>query len=189
VHWTVLPQRAVAGARASKWPPLLRWIDNLHAPRLLDALERVVLRRPRLQRYVVRVHERAFRALLKDVTQLRRVAIVGGGLFPRTALVLRKLLPDAQLLIIDANRAHLDTARSMLGDGAVFRHALFRSDGPTLDVDLVVIPLAFSGDRAALYRHPPAPAVVVHDWLWRRRGRGHTISLALLKRLNLVESC
>ena len=52
--------------------------------------------------------------------------------------------------------------------------------------DLVVLPLAFDGDRDAIYAHPPAPVVVVHDWIWRRRGEGYVVSFLLLKRLNLV---
>ena len=51
-------------------------------------------------------------------------------------------------------------------------------------LDLVVIPLAFDGDRAALYTHPPAPAVIVHDWIWRKRGDSRIVSVALLKRIN-----
>ena len=53
--------------------------------------------------------------------------------------------------------------------------------------DVVVFPLAFSGDRPAIYRDPPAPVVFVHDWIWRRRGDGVVISLLLLKRLNRVQ--
>ena len=49
-----------------------------------------------------------------------------------------------------------------------------------------MFPLAFIGDRAAIYRHPPAPVVLIHDWLWRPHGRGAVVSLLLLKRLNLV---
>ena len=43
--------------------------------------------------------------------------------------------------------------------------------------DLVVIPLAFVGDReSVLYRAPPAPRVLVHDWIWRRRAdRRHSV--------------
>jgi len=50
----------------------------------------------------------------------------------------------------------------------------------------VVIPLAFDGSRSAIYRQPPAPAVLVHDWFWRPRGTSVIISHSLLKRLNLV---
>jgi hypothetical protein len=65
-------------------------------------------------------------------------------------------------------------------------HARFSAADHARDVDLIVIPLAFSGDRGAVYRRPPAPLVIVHDWMWRRRGRGCLISAALLKRLNVV---
>ena len=53
---------------------------------------------------------------------------------------------------------------------------------------LLVIPLSFEGDRNAIYARPPAPAVIVHDWIWRRRGASRVVSLALLKRINLVRS-
>jgi hypothetical protein len=54
--------------------------------------------------------------------------------------------------------------------------------------EVVVLPLSFEGDRDAMYAHPPAGAVIVHDWLWRRRGISRIVSLALLKRVNLVRS-
>ena len=108
----------------------------------------------------------------------------GGGLFPRTALALGRLLPDATLTIVDAQPANLETARGFV-DGVALRHQMF--DAATADgADLVVIPLSFIGDRAQVYRHPPAPAVLVHDWIWRARGDSVTVSWMLLKRLNLV---
>ena len=58
--------------------------------------------------------------------------------------------------------------------------------GESHDCDLTVIPLCLHGDRAAIYRHPPSPTVLVHDWIWHRRGAGAVVSVALLKRLNLV---
>ena len=58
--------------------------------------------------------------------------------------------------------------------------------GETNDCDLTVIPLCLDGDRAAIYRRPPCPLVLVHDWIWRRRGVGVIVSAVLLKRLNLV---
>jgi hypothetical protein len=54
------------------------------------------------------------------------------------------------------------------------------------ECDILIFPLAFSGDRTAIYRAPPAPLVVVHDWIWRPRGASAVISWLLLKRLNLV---
>ena len=50
-----------------------------------------------------------------------------------------------------------------------------------------MIPLCFDGDREAIYRDPPS-AVLVHDWIWRRRGTSTTVSTLLLKRINLVRS-
>jgi hypothetical protein len=52
--------------------------------------------------------------------------------------------------------------------------------------DLVVLPLAFVGDRGRAYRHPPADRVLIHDWIWARRTTGVVVSWWLLKRLNLV---
>ena len=113
------------------------------------------------------------------------ITIVGGGLFPRTALILRTLRPNAMLTIVDASREHLDVARSFLSEAIAFREHFFdpRSDDGG---DLVVIPLSFIGNRNEVYRTPPARAVLVHDWLWNRRGTGVRVSWLLLKRLNLV---
>lgn len=182
-HWSRLPGRPFAGARGSRWPPVLRWIDSA-VPAALEWLERRVLRSTRLQRFVVRAHERAFGALLPLVPSPRRVTIVGGGLFPRTALALRRLLPNATLTIVDARPANLETARGFL-DGVALQHRMFDA-ATTEGADLVVIPLSFIGDRARIYRQPPAPAVLVHDWIWRARGDSVTVSWVLLKRLNLV---
>src|SRR5206468_1353254 len=100
----------------------------------LERLERVVLRSPRLQRFVLGRHEQAFRRLLPQLTNVRRVAIVGGGLFPRTARVLRRLLPDAAITIIDAQAEHLAIARRQLGDDVTYVHAMYR-DSDQLDAD------------------------------------------------------
>jgi arylsulfatase A-like enzyme len=183
VHWSALPGRLAPDARISRWPALLRWIDGIN----LDALERLVLRSRRLQRFVVNRHLHAFRALLPEAQTLRRVAVVGGGLFPRTALVLRQLIPTAEIVVIDASLRNLETARQLVGAGVTFEHGWFAAADPPRDFDLVVIPLAFQGDREAVYRRPPAPLLLVHDWLWRARGQSAIVSWPLLKRLNLVK--
>ncbi len=197
-HWTRLPERADPAARRSHWPAILRWLDAFS----LEGLERWVLRSPRLQRFVLRRHERAFAKLLRHLPDLRRIGIIGGGLFPRTALVLRRLLPDAELTIIDANADHLAIAQQMLASGGLkppvsaeetgglhpplaFIHAWFDPEQHS-DFDLLVVPLAFVGDRAALYEQPPARGVLIHDWLWHRRGQSAIVSLMLFKRLNLI---
>ncbi len=180
-HWTKLPQRLEAGALASRWPAVLRWLDLLS----LETLERCVLRSRILQRFVLRCHERAFRVLLPQLPVPRRVGIVGGGLFPRTLLILQRLLPGASFVVIDRSAANLATARAFVGGHVRFVNAFY--DTAALDdLDLVVIPLAFIGDRQGLYLHPPAPAVIIHDWIWRRRGTSALVSVLLLKRLNLV---
>jgi hypothetical protein len=184
VHWTRLPREvgdAVRDGRSSRWPPVLRWLDSL----TLERLERITLRSSILQRYVLASHARAFRKLLPAIPQARRITIVGGGLFPRTALILGKLRPEANLTIVDANRDHLAVARSFLSGHIELREQFF--DPRTDDGgDLVVIPLSFIGSRQDVYGNPPARAVLVHDWLWNRQGTGVRVSWLLLKRLNLV---
>jgi len=180
VHWTRLPLEG-RGGRGSRWPPVLRWLDSL----TLEFLERIALRSPRLQRYVLASHERAFRALLPAIPGARRITIVGGGLFPRTALILRKLRPEANLTIVDARQDHLAVAQSFLSDQVEMREQFF--DPRTDDGgDLVVIPLSFIGNRDEVYGNPPARAALVHDWMWNRQGTGVRVSWLLLKRLNLV---
>lgn len=186
VPWTKLPERIEPGASSSRWPPLLRWLDAAN----LDTLERLVLHSRALQRFVLDSHRRAFARLLPHLPPVHRVAIVGGGLFPRTALILRELLPGARVLIVDADLDNIESARARLGPDVEFEQRRYPADGElnasSTPYDLLVIPLAFDGDREAIYRRQPAPAVIVHDWLWRRRGRTRVVSLALLKRLNLL---
>jgi hypothetical protein len=180
-HWARLPQRTDPHANVSRWPAVLRWLDEL----TLEGLERWVVRSKRLQHFVVKTHERAFRRLLPALPVIRTVGIIGGGLFPRTVLVCRRLLPQAELVVIDADQENIRTAQAFVPDGVRFindwydpaRHGGF---------DLLVVPLAFVGDRRTFYRQPPAPAVLVHDWLWRRHRPGAVVSLFLGKRLNLV---
>ena len=85
-HWTRLPHQPHVRAHVSRWPPVLRWLDAFS----LESLERIVLRVPWLQRFMVAAHERAFRTLLLRVPPVHRVTIIGGGLFPRTALALQR---------------------------------------------------------------------------------------------------
>ena len=186
LHWTRLPEYRDSTARVSTWPASLRWMEAFG----LEALERLVVRSRVLQWYLLRTHARAFRKLCSALPHLERVAIVGGGLFPRTALILAELLPAVRITIIDANRANLDRARALLGtrlDTGNIDWVNARYTAPDCGAyDLIVIPLSYDGDRAAIYAQPPAQAVAVHDWIWRKRGLSRIVSVLLLKRLNLV---
>jgi hypothetical protein len=182
VHWTRLPDRVEPGAHVNRWSPLLRWLDAL----TLESMERWVLHSKCLRTFVLKRHEKAFHALLPHLPTVYRVGIVGGGLFPRTALILQRLMPEAQLVIIDAKRQNLQTVKAFVGAEVQLIHDWYdpeRHHG----FDLVVIPLAFIGDRAAMYRCAAAPALLVHDWLWCKRGLSAVVSVLLLKRLNFVE--
>lgn len=185
-HWTQLRQRRQPSANSSRWPAVLRWLEWFS----LDSLECLVLKSRWLQEFVLRTHERAFRKLMPDLPPAPKVGIIGGGLFPRTALVLQRLRPDARLAIFEANGEHLERARGFLSGNVEFTQWFFdaaRDEELVKGLDLLVVPLAFSGDRAAIYEQPPARHVLVHDWLWRPRGVSVTISFPLLKRLNLLQ--
>jgi hypothetical protein len=182
-HWTKLARRSVGDAAESSWPALFRWLD-VHP---LELLERLVLRSPRLQRFVLRKHKQAFEALLPQVQAVHRATVVGGGLYPRTALILGQLLPGVRLTIVDSEPRNIESARGMLSSNIEWRAEQF-SPGEALDCDLAVVPLCLHGNRAEVYAHPPSAAVLVHDWIWHRRGTGAVVSVALLKRINLVRA-
>lgn len=168
---------------------------------LLGALERLALACTPLQRRLVADHARAVADLLpaiaclsgQDPSTLPRqpwsIAVVGGGLFPRTALALARVWPAARVTIVDADADHLEQARRVLAAHHVtdvtFIHATWDPRVPHRH-DLVVLPLALVGDRDAVYTAAGAPRLV-HDWVWRRRGRaGVVVAWWLLKRLNLA---
>jgi hypothetical protein len=183
VHWTRLPLCPRSEARSSRWPACLRWLELAG----LESLERIVLRSPWLQRLVLAQHQRAFQRLFPHFQHARHVLVVGGGMFPRTALILHRLLPSARLTILDCDAKHLAIAQRWLPDGVELRHGFFYGDWPD-DVDLLVIPLAFRGNRERLYRTSSAQrgTLLVHEWLWRHRKKSVVISRLLLKRLVAV---
>lgn len=180
--WSELPTKFRTNGKSSYWPAILRWLDLFD----LESLERFVLRVPALQRFVLDRHEFALRALGIQHLPVQRVAIVGGGLFPRSALLLQRLLPNAQLSIIDARASHLDIARRFLLDDQIELINDWYQPRQHSKFDLLIVPLAYVGAREELYRCPPTTYLLMHDWLWRRRGTSRIVSLLLLKRLNLV---
>jgi hypothetical protein len=184
-HWTELPRNG-AVEHASRFPPVLRWLERCN----LETLERWALRRPRLKTWLLHRHARAFAALAPRVGPVQRIAVVGGALFPRTAIVCRTLYPHAHIRVIDASASNIATAQALLDDVSIeFRHATFEPGSVDASADLYVVPLALHGDRAKVYSKPPARWCIVHDWIWNRRGVATAVvSLLLLKRVNLVEA-
>jgi hypothetical protein len=182
-HWSELPGVSTRLENASRWPAVLRWLDCLS----LETLERAVLCSRFLQRFVVRLHEKAFRRLLANIPHPDQVAVVGGALFPRTAILLQRLAPQARIVVIDCNARHIEVAHQFLNGSVTYEHRMFNGSAPCNRFDVVVLPLSFRGDREAICNAPPARALLVHDWIWRKRGNQTArISWLLLKRLNLV---
>ena len=60
-------------------------------------------------------HDRAFRALLPGAGPVRRIVVVGGGLFPRTPLVLARLIPDAEITVVVWSISHALAPRGRSG--------------------------------------------------------------------------
>lgn len=205
-HWTRLPaRRAELSSAESAWPPLLRGIElvgrrgELLRAACLGALERLALRSRPLQQFMLQAHEAAFRRVLPPDAPISRIAIIGGGLFPRTLLVLERLFPESEIAVVDCCAHNVETARVYLAAHAprlrervAFVVQPFSSQRH-VDFDLVVAPLAFVGDRADLLRARPKFGLVTHAWLWSAAGsRSAVVSLLLLKRLNLfleADSC
>jgi hypothetical protein len=181
-HWTTLPSRRAEGARGSAVPPVLRGRPTIAGALVL--LERLALASPRLQRWLVARHARALGELAPRLGAVRRVLIVGGGLFPRSALAAAQIWPEAQVTILDADAGHIATARAFLGAGAASVHGTYQP-AAQVEADVVIVPLALVGDREAVYA-AGGPPRLIHDWIWRRRGAGATVSRWLLKRINLA---
>ena len=161
-HWSRLPRRPHAGARTSRWPPVLRWL--IGGSSASSGSSGGCCDRRGCNGSSSRARTRIPRAAAA-VPPPHRVTIVGGGLFPRRALVLRRLLPDATLTIVDAQPptwkprvGFLDGSRC--GTAVRCRHGRRRRSRGHSAV--------FIGDRERVYDHPPAPAIFVHDWIWRR---------------------
>jgi len=181
MHWRELRKERRIETRSSRYPAVIRWLECVN----LCALERLVLRLPALQRFVLDRHERALRALLAELPPVQSVGIVGGGLFPRTAIILRRLLPQWRLTLIDLSAENLAIARRFVAGEVEYINKQFDPAEPC-DFDLLIIPLSLVGDRRVIYQRPPAPVALVHDWIWRPRGTSVVVSWLLLKRLNLA---
>lgn len=193
LHWSQLPTLRRVDARSSPWPAVLRGIASLQ-PRaaVLDLLEHLALCSRQVRNLVLRAHHRALRHVLErsvvEGVAIESIAIVGGGLFPRTAILMRQFFPHARILCIDLSPASLQRAAELLRQLSV--ETLQESFDPKQHTgfDLVVIPLAYRGHRELFYRPGLAGRWLIHDWIWRPRGTSAVVSPWLLKRINLVES-
>lgn len=181
-HWSCLPHCASESARISSWPAVLRALECLN----LNCFEEWLLNRPALQNWMLKTHRRAIAKLLSGKPAPDRIGIVGGALFPRTALIMTQLFPHAEITIIDSSSRHIDCARPFLGQSIQWVHSSF-NPLEHRGFDLLCVPLAYNGSRAAIYDNAPARRVLVHDWIWRMRGCGAAVSWFLLKRINLIE--
>jgi len=180
-----LPWQALVSAKKgeeseSRYPPLLRWFEFFS----LNFLERLLLERPWLQRLVISLHKQAFQSILPKVGPVKKVAVVGGGLFPRSAIILKSLLPESKIVIIDKNAGNLEIALRFIS-GVELRNENFTLRNQS-EFDLIVLPLAFEGERKKIYTESLGNKVLVHEWIWKRHAQTVVISPFLLKRLNLI---
>ena len=201
-HWSRLPaRRAEIDAVQSALPPLWRPLELLAqglnrraggwVASFLCALERLALASTLLQRFMVATHLAAFKRVVAALPSApQRITIVGGGLFPRTALVLARVFPQARLRVVDRSAASITKAHKYLEsidspptlsfECAEFDPELHGGD------DLVVVPLAFVGESELKGAVARRTALLTHDWLWSRRPGATTIvSWLLLKSVSL----
>ncbi|HMR08552.1 MAG TPA: fatty acid desaturase [Polyangiaceae bacterium] len=201
-HWSRLPsRRARVAAIESSLPPLTRALEHVGpwlrarvgagVATFLCALERVALASGALQHFMLATHLTAFRRVLSALPRTpRTVTIVGGGLFPRTALVLAQVFPEARLRVVDRSAGSIRAAREYLAGLAdapalSFECSDFDPSRHSAD-DLVVVPLAFVGQNALKDAVARRTALLTHDWIWTLRSpRTAIVSPLLLKRVSL----
>lgn len=200
-HWTRLPKRrAEMGEHpTSRFSPILRFLEqpkvNQWPAHILSWLEKVALAVAPVQGFLIRRHTEAFARLTKTIANFEPhgILIVGGGLFPRSVLVVSKLWPEAHIQVLDQEADHIARAQRYLTEkGAdlnkvMFRQETFEPELPTA-ADMVILPLAYVGNRMSLYVPRKDGAVtLIHDWWHVRRGdRSTPITVWVWKRLTLV---
>lgn len=195
-HWQALPAlKAQAQAPESPLPPVVRMFEpawqlgNVVHGQLMVGLEQFALALPPVAQFMVASHRQAFAQLFRQVGAApRHIVVVGGGLFPRSVLVLVELLPHAELVVVEQEARHIVLAQEELARRNVsmarIRFVCGRFD-PTVHaqgVDLVVLPLGLVGAADILTAGSPCP-VAVHTWWWSRVGHSVAVSPWLLKRL------
>ncbi|MBL8783564.1 MAG: fatty acid desaturase [Deltaproteobacteria bacterium] len=193
VHWSELPRRRLPDAPRAAHGPLWRGL-GWFVPAALGALERGVMRSRWLREAVVAVHARAIAKVWRQTSEPApsSVLIVGGGLFPRTALVVDRLWPESAIVIVDCDPKSIALGQAYLarhapGLAARVRWEARRFDGDARGCALVSLPLAL---RALGATAGDGTRRLVHTWVWRRpRGpRPATAVVAwwLMKRVTRV---
>ena len=164
--------RVADGARASRWPPLLRWLEAVD----LETLERLVLRSAVLQRLVVRrASQRVSRAAAPTVRRSGAWRSSAAGSSRERPWCFASSCPPREIVVIDASRRNLDTARrswSSAGRRSCTRDFRRRVDRHRGDIRPARDSARVSGRPRRDLRRPPAPAVLVHDWLWHGQRDG-----------------
>ena len=111
VPWSRLPARHDPRARASAWPAPLRWVERGVA-RLLEALERLVLRSPMLQRFVLACTSARCASRSPVCRGCDASSSSAADCFRATALILQSLVPEARITVVDSSRETCDRARA-----------------------------------------------------------------------------
>jgi hypothetical protein len=188
-----LPLRSPeVSAPTSAFSPHFRFLSDFSLKALaLGALERLPLWFGFVERFVLSTHARALgRVLAALPCAPRTIGIIGGGLFPRSLLLLGRSFPEARISVIDLSARNVELARSALAardfDVSSVRFLVEPFDPARhAHFDLLVAPLAFVGEASTLARS--RSAVLTHDWIWRRGGSASAVvSWLLLKRVRLA---
>lgn len=171
---------------------MLTFIQNTVC-NLLDSLEYITMNISYLRNWVLKVHETAFSNIfaLDLIEPPIRFIIVGGGIFPRTAIIIRNMFPDAQIVIQDMNHKSLECAENYMKDLGITDNIIYfksRYTGVNYDVasesvygTVVILPLAFRGGEICQTTFK----TVKHCWLWENHPceKDSIVSYFLLKKI------
>ena len=148
----------------------------------LDVVERIIMNIPFLRDWILYTHESAIRQLFSSEEQApQRIVVIGGGIFPRTAIIMKKLFPESQIIIQDMNEGSLKLAENYLRktnnegniyyfnsmyDGTVHgtkNGSAYGNCSGSIYGTIMVFPLAFRG--MSINSKSPYKTVK-HCWIW-----------------------
>lgn len=181
LNWKDLPSKRFSDSTQSEFPAILRWLEFFS----LVGLEKFAMHFGLLKNWLVKVHKNAFLKLWpEEIPSTAKIGIVGGGLFPRTALAIKEICPEAKITVIEASRDHIDLAKSILGDSVHYQESWFSFEDQNQPYfDLLIIPLAFKGDQKK-WKQLNCRYLFVHQWFWKNNINSTLISSFLFKRLS-----